>query len=191
VNSVTLGPALAVSSLTSTGPVSGTTGTFSGAVASVADVSGISQTVTGANSQTVQILSLSEVTTIAASATSVTTMQIPAGAIVLGIPVRVTTVIPTASTFTVTGNTTEFDRRGDGELPVPEHDGADDPDHTERDPGGKYGAGAGDDFLYFGDATGELRPMAPSPAKSGASTGAGFACQGDYLGGTRRRRVAG
>lgn len=48
---------------------------------------------------------LSELTTIAASATTVTVIQIPANVIVLAIPVRVITVIPTATTFTVTGNT--------------------------------------------------------------------------------------
>jgi hypothetical protein len=102
---LSLPSALSVASLTSAGAVSGTTGTFSGAVVSSADVSGISHTVTGANSQAVQILSLSEVTTIAAAASSATTIQIPANAIVLGVTVRVTTVIPTAATFTVTGTT--------------------------------------------------------------------------------------
>jgi len=47
------------------------------------------------------IKSLSEVTTIAAAATSDTTIQMPAGAIVLGVSLRVTVVIPTAATFTV------------------------------------------------------------------------------------------
>lgn len=44
---------------------------------------------------------LSELTTIAAAATTDTTITMPAGALVLGVSVRVTTVIPTATTFTV------------------------------------------------------------------------------------------
>lgn len=59
----------------------------------------------GLNGQTIAIASLTELLTIAAAATSTTTMQIPAGAIVLGVPVRVTVAIPTAATFTVIGNT--------------------------------------------------------------------------------------
>lgn len=59
----------------------------------------------GVNGQTLQIASLTELLTIAASATSTTTLQIPAGAIVLAVSVRVTVAIPTATTFTVIGNT--------------------------------------------------------------------------------------
>lgn len=44
---------------------------------------------------------LTELTTIAAAATTDTTIQMPANAVVLGVSVRVTTVIPTAATFTV------------------------------------------------------------------------------------------
>ena len=46
-----------------------------------------------------------ELTTIAAAATTDTTITIPANVIVLGVSVRVTVVIPTAATFTVTGAT--------------------------------------------------------------------------------------
>lgn len=44
---------------------------------------------------------LTELTTIAAAATTDTAIQMPAGAVVLAVSVRVTTVIPTAATFTV------------------------------------------------------------------------------------------
>lgn len=47
------------------------------------------------------IKSLSAVLTIAAAATTTSTVQIPAGAVVLGVSCRVTTVIPTAATFSV------------------------------------------------------------------------------------------
>jgi hypothetical protein len=99
VNLMTLATAATVSSLTSSGAVSGTS------------ITGTSQVVAGANGQALTIQALTEVTTIAAAATSATTLQIPAGAIVLGVPVEVTTVIPTATTFTVTGttSTTVFD----------------------------------------------------------------------------------
>jgi hypothetical protein len=57
--------------------------------------------VPGLNGQLCQIKSLTELTTIAAAATTDTTIQIPAGAIVLGVSTRVTVAIPTAATFTV------------------------------------------------------------------------------------------
>lgn len=60
----------------------------------------------GANGQAIGIRALTELTTIAAAVTTTTTIQIPAGAIVLAVNVRVTVAIPTATTFTVTGNTT-------------------------------------------------------------------------------------
>jgi hypothetical protein len=44
---------------------------------------------------------LTELTTIAAAATTDTTIQMPAASVVLAVSVRVTTVIPTAATFTV------------------------------------------------------------------------------------------
>lgn len=59
----------------------------------------------GVNGQSCAIQSLTELTTIAAAATTDTAIQIPANAIVLGVSVRVTTVIPTAATFTVIGTT--------------------------------------------------------------------------------------
>lgn len=55
------------------------------------------------NGQKLQVISLTELTTVAAAATTDTTIQIPAGSIVFGVSVRVTTVIPTAATFTVIG----------------------------------------------------------------------------------------
>jgi hypothetical protein len=58
------------------------------------------------NGQKITFRALTELTTIAASATTLTTIQIPAGAIVFAVSVRVTVAIPTATTFTVTGNTT-------------------------------------------------------------------------------------
>lgn len=54
----------------------------------------------GENGQFLNIKSLTELTTIAAAATTTTTIQIPADAQVIGVSVRVTTVIPTATTFT-------------------------------------------------------------------------------------------
>ena len=62
--------------------------------------------VTGVNGQTVALKQLTEETTILAAATTDTAIEIPANAIVLGVSVRVTTVIPTAATFTVIGTTT-------------------------------------------------------------------------------------
>jgi len=44
---------------------------------------------------------LTELTTVAAAATTDTTIQMPANAVVLGVSVRVTVIIPTAATFTV------------------------------------------------------------------------------------------
>lgn len=56
----------------------------------------------GANGQAItQLQSLTELTTITAAATTDTTIQMPAGAVVLGVSVRVTTAIPTATNFTV------------------------------------------------------------------------------------------
>ena len=54
-----------------------------------------------ANGQLLGVKELTELTTIAAAATTTTTIQMPAGAIILAVSVRVTTVIPTAATFTV------------------------------------------------------------------------------------------
>lgn len=51
------------------------------------------------------VKALTELTTIAAAATTNTAIQIPANAVVLGVSVRVVTVIPTAATFTVTSAT--------------------------------------------------------------------------------------
>ena len=67
-----------------------------------------------ANGQEVKLRTVTELLTIAAAATSVTTMEIPLNAVVFAVSVRVTTVIPTAATFTVTGNTsgTQFDVAG-------------------------------------------------------------------------------
>ena len=53
------------------------------------------------NGKALGIKMLTELTTIAAAATTDTTIQMPAGAIVVGVSVRVTTLIPTAATFTV------------------------------------------------------------------------------------------
>lgn len=53
---------------------------------------------------------LTELTTIAAAATTTTTIQMPANSVVLGVSVRVTTVIPTATSFSVgdSGSATRF-----------------------------------------------------------------------------------
>ena len=58
-----------------------------------------------ANGQSINFDSLTELTTIAAAATTDTTFSLPAGAVIYGVSVRVTVVIPTAATFTVTGAT--------------------------------------------------------------------------------------
>ena len=65
---------------------------------------------TFANGQSINIKSLTELTTIAAAASTTTTIQMPANTIVLAVAVRVTTVIPTAATFTVgdSGNVARF-----------------------------------------------------------------------------------
>ena len=55
----------------------------------------------GANGQIMAVQSITELTTIAAAATTDTTIQMPAGAVVLAVDVRVTVAIPTAATFTV------------------------------------------------------------------------------------------
>jgi len=60
----------------------------------------------GASGQILGLKALAELTTIAAAATTDTAIQIPANAVVFAVSVRVTTVIPTAATFTVTGTTT-------------------------------------------------------------------------------------
>lgn len=57
---------------------------------------------TGSNGQSLNVLqSLTELTTIAAAATTDTTIQMPANSVVLGVSVRVTVAIPTATNFTV------------------------------------------------------------------------------------------
>lgn len=53
------------------------------------------------NGQLLGIKQLTELTTIAAAATTDTAIQMPAAAIILGVSVRVTVVIPTATNFTV------------------------------------------------------------------------------------------
>ena len=55
----------------------------------------------GANGQSADAFSLTELTTVAAAATTDTTIQIPANSLVYAVSVRVTTVIPTATTFDV------------------------------------------------------------------------------------------
>lgn len=53
------------------------------------------------NGQRFGIKTLTELTTVAAAATTDTTILMPAGALILGVTVRVTVVIPTATNFTV------------------------------------------------------------------------------------------
>lgn len=67
-----------------------------------------------ANGQQFTQGTVTELTTIAAAATTDTAIQIPVNAVVFAVSVRVTTVIPTATTFTVTGTTsgTQFDVAG-------------------------------------------------------------------------------
>lgn len=63
-----------------------------------------------ANAQTLGLLCLTELTTIAAAATTDTTIQMPAGAVVMAVSARVTTAIPDATTFDVgdSGSATRF-----------------------------------------------------------------------------------
>lgn len=62
------------------------------------------------NGQSVGVQYLTELTTIAAAATTDTTIQIPAGSLVIGVSVRVTVVVPTATTFDygISGATTRY-----------------------------------------------------------------------------------
>lgn len=64
----------------------------------------------GLNGQLLTIQQATELTTIAAAASTDTTITMPANSVVLGVSVRVTTVIPTAATFTVgdSGSATRF-----------------------------------------------------------------------------------
>jgi hypothetical protein len=68
----------------------------------------------GPNRQGWQLHMLTELVTVAAAATTDTVLNIPLNAIVFAVTVRVTTAIPTAATFTVTGATsgTQFDVAG-------------------------------------------------------------------------------
>ena len=61
--------------------------------------------ISGANGTYRDEGAVSELLTIAAAASSTTTMTIPVNAVVYGVSVYVVTVIPTAATFTVIGNT--------------------------------------------------------------------------------------
>ena len=63
-----------------------------------------------ANGQAVSIKALTELTTIAASATTDTAIQMPAGALILSVSVRVTAAVTCTSTFTVgdAGSATRF-----------------------------------------------------------------------------------
>jgi len=60
-----------------------------------------SYSVAGANGQIFALKQLTELTTIAAAATTSTVIELPAKSIILSVNVRVTTVIPTATNFTV------------------------------------------------------------------------------------------
>lgn len=59
----------------------------------------------GANGQLFTEQQVTELTTIAAAATTDTALTVPANAVILAVSVRVVTVIPTATTFTVTATT--------------------------------------------------------------------------------------
>lgn len=104
---------------------------------------GTSAYVQGANAQSVGLLQLTEVTTIAAAGTTTTTIQMPAGAIVIAVNVRVTTVIPTATSFSVgdSGSATRFSTANVSTAA------------TSTDPGTKAGA------YYNASATGILLTM--------------------------------
>lgn len=77
-----------------------------------------------ANGEFLGIFSISELVTVAAAAFTDTVFNIPASCIVLGIPVRVTVAIPTATTFSYTGATSGV---GYGIANVPVAAGSTDP----------------------------------------------------------------
>lgn len=85
--------------------------TISRAGVAIAKVAGVAATpaelqVSGGNGGFISpVKALTELTTIAAAATTSTAIQIPVNAVVLGVSVRVVTIIPTAATFTVTSAT--------------------------------------------------------------------------------------
>lgn len=62
--------------------------------------------IVGPKGERFAVHTVEELLTIAAAASTNTVLDIPAGVVVLGVAVRVTTAIPTAATFTVTGATT-------------------------------------------------------------------------------------
>lgn len=74
-------------------------GAITGASETILGPASWSGAATAANGQLANILSLTELTTIAAAATTDTTMQIPANCIVIGVTIRVTVAIPTATAF--------------------------------------------------------------------------------------------
>lgn len=77
--------------------------TLTGAVTASAGITSATQIIGtyGANGCKVTRTYLTELLTVAAAATSATTIEVPAGATVIAVPVRVTTIIPTATTFDI------------------------------------------------------------------------------------------
>lgn len=77
--------------------------TLTGAVTASAGITSATQIVGtyGANGCKVTRTYLTELLTVAAAATSATTIEVPAGATVIAVPVRVTVVIPTATSFDI------------------------------------------------------------------------------------------
>ena len=63
----------------------------------------------GASGEALKVKQLTELVTIADAATTETTIELPANAIILAVPVRVVTAIPTATTFNV-GSGADDDR---------------------------------------------------------------------------------
>lgn len=74
----------------------GTAGTYAATIAAEHRIAP-----TSTNGQSTNIKCLTELTTIGTGLTTDTTIQLPSGAIILSVSVRVTTVIPTAATFEV------------------------------------------------------------------------------------------
>ena len=110
-----LGPAITAGTATTDVNALSATQTWNGAVAFKANKTVVTPTSYSAGAlmesweyntgQGTGVAMHTELTTIAAAATTDTTITIPANVIVLGVSVRVTVVIPTAATFTVTGAT--------------------------------------------------------------------------------------
>ncbi len=123
--------------------------TFSGGISVASPLVAVA----GTHGQSLAVQVLEELTTIAAAATSTTTIQIPAGAIVLAVATRVTVAIPTATSFTVGDGSTAAKFNTGSNIPVTVN---------STDPGTKAGP------VYYAAATSIVYTPSTTP---GAATG--------------------